>query len=412
VSLGYSIDIGLRYTRASKKSGMLSFLSSISMLGLVVGVALLIVVLSVMNGFERELRERILALMPQASIYHARGIENWQQMQQNLIAEEGVIGAAPFVQISALLANRGQTHPGLLYGVDIDAEKRVSLIEEFVSAEALTQFETSKNSLLVGGDLARTLALKTGDELMVIAPGGSRRKAAKIAYMPVAGLIESGTELDQNLVLANMMGLDDLRAGHLKGKVDGMRLEFTSLDDAPYGATMIANKLGPGFYQTNWQRTHGNLYHAIRVSKNMVGLLMSLIVALAAFNIVSTLILVVTEKRASIAILRTLGASSVDILTIFVVQGVIIGAGGIAAGVAIGCGLSLILEPTLLAVETALNFKFLQSDTYPLSQIPSEIQLGDIISVVVTAMLLVCIATIVPALKASGIRPAEELRYE
>jgi len=209
-----------------------------------------------------------------------------------------------------------------------------------------------------------------------------------------------------------MTGLDDLRAGHLKGKVDGMRLEFTSLDDAPYGATMIANKLGPSFYQTNWQRTHGNLYHAIRVSKNMVGLLMSLIVALAAFNIVSTLILVVTEKRASIAILRTLGASSVDILTIFVVQGVIIGAGGIAAGVAIGCGLSLILEPTLLAVETALNFKFLQSDTYPLSQIPSEIQLGDIISVVVTAMLLVCIATIVPALKASGIRPAEELRYE
>lgn len=412
MSLPYSIDIGLRYTRASKKSGMLSFLSSISMLGLVVGVALLIVVLSVMNGFERELRERILALMPQASLYQAGGVEDWVALQQNVVGQEGVIGAAPFVRISALFANRGKTHPGLLYGVDIEAEKRVSLIEEFVSTEALSRFESNTSHLLVGGDLARALELQIGDELMVIAPGGSRRKSAKIAYMPVAGLIESGTELDQNLVLAKIAGLDTLRASHLAGKVDGLRLEFESLDSAPYGATKIANKLGPSYYQTNWQRTHGNLYHAIRVSKNMVGLLMSLIVALAAFNIVSTLILVVTEKRASIAILRTLGASSRDILMIFVVQGVIIGAGGIVVGVLLGCGLSLVLEPALMAIESALNFKFLQSDTYPLSQIPSEIQLADVVSVVVTAMLLVLIATIMPAIKASRIRPAEELRYE
>lgn len=412
MTLPYSLDIGLRYTRASKKSGMLSFLSSVSMLGLVVGVALLIVVLSVMNGFERELRERILALMPQASLYKAGGVENWQALRTQILSEEGVKGAAPFVQINALFSNRGNTAPGLVYGVEYDAEMSISLIPRFVSPQALEQFASRPEALLVGSELAKKLTLEVGDELMVVAPGGSGRRSAEIAYMPVVGFIDSATELDQSLVLANIAGLLPLRAGHLQSKVDGLRVEFDDLDRAPTAIVKIANALGPSYYQNNWQRTHGNLYHAIRISKNMVGLLMSLIVALAAFNIVSTLILVVTEKRASIAILRTLGASSKDILAIFIAQGLVIGTGGVFIGVAVGCGLSLVLEPALQALESSTGFQFLQSDTYPLSQIPAQILLSDLISVVVIALLLVLIATILPAVKAMRLQPADELRYE
>lgn len=412
MSMPYSLAIGLRYTRASQKSGMLSFLSSISMLGLVVGIALLIVVLSVMNGFERELRERILALMPQASVYKAGGVEDWRSLQSEISLVQGVKGAAPFVRLSALLSNRGHTAPGLIYGIDLDAELKVSRLADFVDVDALEQFKNDDNGLIVGLALADKLALKINDELMIVAPGGAGRRSARVAYMPVLGFIDSATELDQSLVLAKLKGLEPLRSAELASKVDGMRLEFFRLDDAPYGAMRIANQLGPAYYQNNWQRTHGNLYHAIRVSKNMVGLLMSLIVALAAFNIVSTLILVVTEKRSSIAILRTLGASSKDILMIFVSQGLIIGAGGVAVGVALGCGLSFVLEPALQALESAIGFRFLESDTYPLSQIPTQVYFSDAASVVITAMVLVLVATILPAITAMRVQPANELRYE
>ena len=412
MTLPYTLEIGLRYTRASKKSGMLSFLSSISMLGLVVGVALLIVVLSVMNGFERELRERILALMPQASIYQAGGVPDWRSLQQTLLKTEGVKGAAPFIRVESLLSNKGKTAPGLVYGIDLQAEMQISRLTQFIDATALERFEKEPSGLLVGAELAKKLLLNIDDELMVIAPGSSYRSSATINYMPVIGFINSATEIDQSLIVANISALSPFRSGALKNTVDGLRVEFYQLDYAPYGASKIVNALGPTFYQNNWQRTHGNLYHAIQVSKNMVGLLMSFIVALAAFNIVSTLVMVVTEKRASVAILRTLGASSTEILTIFVVQGLVIGAGGVALGVLAGCGLSWVLEPAIQSLEAITGFQFVSSDTYPLSQIPSQIRLADLVSVVGTAMLLVLLATILPAIIAMRLQPAQELRYE
>lgn len=412
MKLPYTVSVGLRYTRASKKSGMLSFLSSISMFGLILGIALLIVVLSVMNGFERELRERILALMPQASLFQAGGVEDWPDLQQQLLSYPEVTGASPFVRLNTLLSHRGNTEPALLYGVDLASERKISLLEAFVDSNAMRHFESQDAGVLLGAELALTLQINVGDDMMVIAPGSTQRAAAQIAYLPVLGLIDSNTELDQNLALAKLTALDTLRADGLKGKVDGMRLAFERLDDAPYIAMQIANDMGPTFYQTNWRRTHGNLYHAIQVSKNMVGLLMSLIVALAAFNIVSTLFLVVTEKQASIAILRTLGASPKAVLAIFMTQGLAIGTGGVAIGVIIGCAISLVLEPVLQTVERIFGLQFIHSDAYPLSEIPSQIVVSDVLMVVVISMILVFLATVFPAITAMRLQPAQVLRYE
>lgn len=408
----YSIGIGWRYTRATKKSGLLSFLSSISMAGLILGVSLLVLVLSVMNGFERELKERILGLLPQASIYQAGGMEDWRALENVVSQYPSVVASAPFIQVNGLLSYRQNTVPALIYGMDVQSELGISNLAEFVEEDTLNAIVQSKNKILLGLDLAKKLNVDVGAELMVLAPNTASRSSAKVAYLEVAGLVHSKSELDQSLVLANIHGLSSLRPQALHGKVDGLRLKFDDLDKAPWIAGRIVQNLGPQYYQSNWRRTHGNLYHAIQMSKKMVGLLMSLIVALAAFNVVSTLILVVIEKQSSIAILRTLGASSGDILRIFVVQGVVIGAGGVALGLLIGGVMVQIIEPFVALLESLFNIQFLHSDTYPLTDIPAEIRWGDILRVASTAMVLVFIATLFPAWKASRLQPAEVLRYE
>ena len=407
--------LGLRYTRASntaRKGGMLSFLSAISMAGLVLGVSLLVIVLSVMNGFERELRERILGLMPQASIFHARGIEDWRSLATQVASFPGVEAAAPFVQIHALLSRGQDAVPAVIYGVDVDYERRISRIAEFVDAEAMQRFAGNNGGILLGVDIAKKLRLELGDDVMVIVPGEQRGQTALIHYLKMLGTINSGSELDQTLVLASISGLAPLRNAREKNRVDGLRVSFTELDRAPELARAIVQELGPVYYQSNWTRTHGNLYHAIQMSKSLVGLLMSLIVALAAFNVVSTLMLVVVEKRASIAILRTLGASSSQIMLTFVVQGLLIGIGGIVLGMLSGCALVLVLEPALQLLEQLSGWKFLHSDVYPLTEIPADIQLSDLGHIALISLVLVLFATLYPAWRATRLLPAEVLRYE
>ena len=408
----YSMAIGWRYTRATRKSGLLSFLSSISMAGLVLGVSLLVLVLSVMNGFERELKDRILGLMPQASLYQAGGLRDWQGLSARISGTPGLRASAPFIQVNGLLSYRQRTVPGLVYGVEMDRELALSNLAEFVDAAALEAMRSSQSKVLIGVDLAEKLGVEAGAEIMVLAPSDSGQSTAKIAYLEVAGFVQSRSELDQSLVLANLQGLESLRPASRRGTVDGLRLQFDEVNQAPRIASEIAGKLGRLYYQTNWQRTHGNLYHAIQMSKTMVGLLMSLIVALATFNVVSTLILVVIEKQSSIAILRTLGASSRDILDIFIVQGLVIGAGDVALGLLIGIGLTQVVEPFVHALESTFHLQFLHSDVYPLTDIPAEVLWADIFQVATTAMVLVFLATLFPAWKAARLQPAEVLRYE
>ena len=407
----FAFSLGYRYTRSARSNGLLSFLSSVSMAGLVVGISLLVTVLSVMNGFERELRERIVGLLPQASIYHAGGVKNWPELAEKIRQTQGVTAVAPFIQVDALLSHRNTAEPLLIYGVDVEAEKTVSLIGEYVDEATLQQLNASNDGLLLGADIAERLNLDVGANVMIIAPGRFQGDSAQIAFFTLLALVRSNSQLDQSLAIANLKGLRALNPDRLDS-VDGLRLKFDDLDDAPYIAGRLVRELGPTYYQSNWQRSHGNLYHAIQMSKKMVGLLMSLVVALAAFNIVSTMIMVVTEKQSNIAILRTLGASSKNILTIFLSQGFLIGVAGTGIGLILGCAFVAVLQPFVHFLEGLLGSTFLHSDVYPLTDIPAQILLSDLVNVGFTSLFLVFIASLYPAWRASRLQPADVLRYE
>jgi len=409
----FSLFIGARYTGARKKSQLVSFLSAVSMAGLVVGVGLLIAVLSVMNGFDRDLREKILGLVPQAAIYHYRAIDDWPNLVDLIEGEDGVIAAAPFIQVNALASVKKETAAILLYGIDVQREQKVSLLNDYIHQNSLQKLDGEMDTVILGYGIAQRLNVVVDDRIMLVAPSRTaERKAPHIAYFTVVDIIQSNTELDQVLALTSLDTAAKLAGTTAAGQVDGIRLKLDDLFQAPTIAYSIVASLSPGYYQTNWTRTHGNLHYAIQMSKNMVGLLMSLIVAIAAFNVISTLIMVVTDKRGDIAILRTLGASSRVILLTFLCQGCLIGVTGIAIGVVLGCGLSLGLQRVVQFVERVFNVQFLHSDVYPLTYLPTEIRLDDIAQVVCVAMFLVLIAAIYPAWRATKIAPAEALRYE
>ncbi|WP_188151253.1 lipoprotein-releasing ABC transporter permease subunit [Teredinibacter waterburyi] len=403
--------IGLRYTSARRRSQLVSFLSAISITGLAVGVALLVAVLSVMNGFDRELRERILGLVPQAAIYQRGGVEDWPDLVARISEDQQVLGVAPFVNLDALASLDNITVPVALYGVDVEAERAVSRLSEYVSADVYNSLASDAEALLLGRDIAIQMAAEVGDKVMLVVPDFSHQQAApRIAYFRLAGIIHSGTELDNLLAVTGLVAAANLTGS--PDRVTGVRLKLANLFDAPRVVYENLVKLGAGYYGNNWTRTHGNLYHAIHMSKSLVGLLMSLIVAIAAFNVVSTLVMVVVDKQGDIAILRTLGASTRSIMAIFMVQGTFIGLVGTAIGLVAGCILATGIADVVGWLERFLGVQFLKSDVYPLTYLPSEIQLGDILQVGLTALGLSFLATLYPAWRASRVQPAEALRYE
>lgn len=406
-----SVMIGLRYAGARRRSRLVSFLSAISIAGLVVGVALLVVVLSVMNGFDRELRERILGLVPQASIKHRQGMTDWQRVINEVSRDQRIRGAAPFVQLNGLVNYRRNTEPVLLYGIEPSLESAVSTVGNYISAETLARFSANEPVLALGASVAEKLGMQVGDKLMVVVPDSQNQKAAPvIAYFELAAIIRSQTELDNTLALIPLQQAQQLSGN--PSVVTGVRLALTDLFEAPEVVYEHLVKLGIGYTGNNWMRTHGNLYHAIQVSKNLVGLLMLLIVGIAAFNLVSTLVMVVIDKQGDIAILRTLGAGTRTILMVFVVQGSFIGLMGTAIGIAVGCGLSLVVEDFVSLLEHSLHVQFLKSDVYPTTFVPSEIRIADLVQVSVITFALSFLATLYPAWKASRVQPADALRYE
>jgi len=417
MTLPLPLYIGLRYTGARRRSQLVSFLSAISITGLVVGVALLVVVLSVMNGFDRELRERILGLVPQASIKHYQGVDNWPELVATLKQDARILEAAPFVQLPGLVSFRKKAEPIVLYGIEPEYEQKVSIISQYVQQQALERLVTEPSALILGYGVANSLGVSAGDKLMVVIPGNAgisaiagSRSAAKMGYFDVVAVIQSRTELDNTLALtglstaANLAGMGD--------KVSGIRLKLDDLFAAPSIVYENLMELGVGYHGSNWTRTQGNLYHAIQMSKNLVGLLMSLIVGIAAFNVVSTLVMVVVDKQGEIAILRTLGASTKTILSVFIVQGSVIGLLGTLLGIGIGCLMALLIEDFVQFVERLFQVQFLKSDVYPLTYLPSEIRLADLVRVGLTALSLCFVAALYPAWKASRVQPADALRYE
>ncbi len=417
MALPFSAYIGLRYIASPKNSQFVSFLSGVSMLGLVVGVALLLTVLSVMNGFDRELKQKILSLVPQGAIYHRQGITDWRSLQQRLQDQPQVVAAAPFVELHGLVSFRGKALPLLIYGVDVDAEQRVSRINQYLSGKSISQLldgeggDNGAGKLILGQGIASQLGISAGDDVMLVIPGQDSAMAAPhVDYFQVAGILESSTELDNSLALTEL----SVAASYTRhpDHVTGIRLQLRDLFDAPSVVYNLLLDLGPGYYGSNWMRTHGNLYQAIQMSKSLVSLLMSLIVAIAAFNVVSALVMVVVDKQGEIAILRTLGASTGSIMRVFMVQGFTIGLIGTLLGVVIGLGLSLVVEDAVQWVEQLFGVQFLKSDVYPLSYLPSDIRIADVVTVAATAIGMSFAATLYPAWRASKVRPAEALRYE
>lgn len=409
-----SVFIGLRYTGARRRSQLVSFISGISIAGLIVSVALLVVVLSVMNGFDKQLRERILAVVPQASIYHRDGIEDWLALREQLLNADGVADVAPFVQLTGMARRGGEVAPLTLYGVEPEYERGVSAIESYLSAAELSQLQSSgegSGKILVGAGLAEKLSVGIGDRLTLIIPDNSTdSRMPNIQGLEVAGIINTGTELDQALALTSL-GTAKWLSG-FPDRVSGLRLRVDDLFAAPNIVYSIIRDLPYGYYGMNWTRSHGNLYQAIHMSKKLVGLLLILIIGIAAFNVVSTLVMVVVDKQGDIAILRTLGASTQKIMGVFMVQGSMIGFIGTGVGLILGVIIAWWVPDLIAWLEKLLDFQFLKSDVYPISFVPSQILWQDLLAIAATALILSFFATLYPAWRASRVKPAEALRFE
>lgn len=405
----FALLIGCRYGASRDDKQMTAFISRLSTLGLVLGVALLVLVLSVMNGFDRELRERILGVMPQAVIYHRYGIEEWQGKISELGDHADVVASAPFVKVQALAYHKAKVAPLMLLGVDPTLEMGVSNIAEMLP-EFTKMLASSPNALLVGSGLAEKLGLTAGSKLSIIVPSASNGKLPKIRSLTVAAIVHTGTQADNNLALSNLAAAAKLTA--TPEAVGGIRIKLSDLFAAPNVAREISRDWGYGYYSSDWTRTHGNLYQAIHMSKQLVSMLLFLIIGIAAFNVVTTLIMVVSDKRSDIAILRTMGASQRQIMAIFLVQGGLIGGLGTLFGVVAGVGLTLVATDAVAWLESISGFQFLKSDVYPISYLPTDIQLGDIALVAFAALLLSTLAAVYPAWKASKTQPAEALRYD
>ncbi|WP_341937059.1 lipoprotein-releasing ABC transporter permease subunit [Marinimicrobium sp. C2-29] len=402
--------IGRRYALSQRHSQLVSFISSVSIVGLVVGVALLILVLSIMNGFDRELRERILGIMPHAALYHRDGIVEYESLADRLRAHPDVDTAIPFVQMEGLLSFRREVAPTRIYGIPTAERESLAVLADSVPEAAWESLAQHPRGVMLGAGLARKLSVGEGEKLTLVVPPGAGEGAPTIEALEVLAVFDTGTELDNNLALMALARASDLTRA--PGAASGIRLQVNDLFIAPDLVRQLARELPGGFYTSDWTRTHGNLYQAIHMSKQMVGLLLFLIIAIAAFNLVSTLIMVVVDKQGDIAILRTLGASSGEILGIFMVQGGVIGIVGTALGTLAGIGMSLWVTEFVQWLEQLLNFQFLHSDVYPISYLPSAIHWPDVAQVSVTALVLSLVASLYPAWRATRVQPAEALRFE
>lgn len=410
----FSLYVGLRYTAAKRSNNFISFISLVSMLGLMLGVAALIVVLSVMNGFDRELKDRILGMVPHGTISdYGKPLENWQSVAEAVNLQPGVVGTAPYIQAQGMLTNRGVVRGVLINGIEPELEQKISILGNHMKAGNLDQLTSKSYGIVLGSLLARSMGAAVGDKITLVLPEASISVAGVIPRLKrftVVGLFEVGAELDANLAYIHID--DAARIKRMSSGVDGIRLQFDNLFEAPYRIRQIITDLGEFYRASDWTRTHGNLFQAIQLEKKMIGLLLFLIVFVAAFNIVSTLVMVVTDKKGDIAILRTLGATPGRIMRIFMVQGTVIGVMGTLLGSALGIVLALTITDLIAWVEQVFGIQFLSAEVYFISYLPSQLRLGDVVTIISVALSISFLATLYPAWRASRTQPAEALRYE
>jgi lipoprotein-releasing system permease protein len=405
--------VGLRYVRAKRRNHFISFISLTSMLGLMLGVAVLILVLSVMNGFDHELRTRILGMVPHAKIESREGMVEWQSLAEELMQRERVIGAAPYVEQQGMFSVGGRNQGAMVNGINPEWEDRVSIIGEHMREGELADLVPGEWKVVLGSILARSLGVGVGDRVTLLVPEASITPAGvfpRLKRFTVSGIFSVGAELDANLAYANIEDMQTL--ARLGDAVGGLRLQLDDLFAASSETQAIINELGPEYRGSDWTFSQGNLFQAIQMEKRMIALLLTVIIAVAAFNIVSTLVMVVTDKRADIAILRTIGAKPSSIMGIFIVQGMAIGLIGIAIGVAVGVLLALTIADLIGWVEGTLGIQFLDAGVYFISDLPSRLQWGDVSRIVLAAFGLTFLSTLYPAWRAARVQPADVLRYE
>jgi lipoprotein-releasing system permease protein len=407
--------IGLRYLRARRSSRFVSFISLASLLGVAVGVAALIVVLSVMNGFEQELRSRLLNLTSHAVVTAPGGrLRDWRPALERVEATPGVSGAAPFVEVQAMLANRGVLKGTLLRGIDPALEASVSKVGRHLLIGALEDLEPGSDRLLLGRLLAARLRVGVGDELTLLVPASGEsgtRLVPRLRRFTVSGLFEVGME-EQDGVLALTHLQDAAAARGRPGEVSGLRVEMEELFAAPAIARQIAARLGAGYEARDWTAENASYFRAVRIEKTMMTIILSLVVAVAAFNIVATLVMVVTDKRTEIAILRTMGLSPGSVMRVFLVQGTAIGLAGTLLGVLLGVPLALNVDVVMPALESLFGIRVLPEEVYYITRLPSDLRVPQVAVVTTIALVLCVLATIYPSRRAAQTEPAEALRYE
>ena len=414
----YELLLGWRYTRAgrsTRRNGFISFISGVSMLGIALGVAALIIVLSVMNGFQKEVRDRMLGVVSHIELYSPDGqpLADVARTLREARAHPAVVGAAPFVVGQALLA-RGDDMKGVLVrGIDPALEPSVTELAGALRGTVLARLEPGAFGVVLGVDLARTLGVGEGDVVTLIAPGGQVTPAGvvpRLKQMTVVGTFSSGHyEYDSSLAMAHQADL--ARILRLEGPT-GVRLKLRDLHQARAVAADLAGSLSGDLLVRDWTRQNRTWFAAVQLEKRMMFIILTLIVAVAAFNLVSTLVMTVQDKRADIAILRTLGASPASIMKVFIVQGALVGVIGTLAGLALGLLIAFNIDVIVPFLERLFHASFLPKDIYLISQMPSDPQAGDIVPNGVISLLLSFVATIYPSWRASRVNPAEALRYE
>lgn len=405
--------IGLRYTRAKRRNHFISFISLTSMLGMILGVAVLILVLSVMNGFDRELRERILGMVPHATIQADGAMPDWQTVAAKAVEDSEVIAAAPYIQGQMMLTHAGNVQGALVNGILPETEVGVSIISEHMLAGNLNNLQSGEFGIVLGELLARSLRANVGSKVTLVMPQATASPAGvlpRLKRFTVTGIFKVGAQLDGSLALIHIG--DAAKLYRLGDSVHGVRLKLHDLFKSGEVAWRIASQLPGGYWASDWTRTQGNLFQAIKLEKTMIGLLLLMIVAVAAFNIISTLVMVVTDKRSDIAILRTMGASPRTIMLSFMVQGAVIGVVGTLVGTLLGIVLALSVSDVIAWIEGLLNMQILSAEVYFISYIPSQLLVQDVLIVCGSALLLSFLATLYPSMRAAKVQPAEALRYE
>lgn len=412
----YEFLIGLRYTRAKRRNHFISFISLISLLGIVLGMTALITVMSVMNGFHKEVRSRILGVASHAQISSFRGnLHNWENISK--IAEQNpqVLAAAPYIEAQGMLSHNNYVHGVIVRGILPTEESKVADFAGQMVRGQLDQLKPGEFGIVIGHELARHLNTFLGDKIVLISPQGQITPAGmlpRLKQFTVTGIFEVGHfEYDSGLALIHLADAQKLYR-MTPDQVSGVRLKLQDMFSAPQVIRALADISPPDLYFTDWTQQHANYFRAIHIEKRMLSLILALIIAVAAFNIVSTLVMAVTDKQSDIAILRTLGASSSSIMKIFIIQGALIGTLGTLLGLLGGVLLAYNVGDAIAFIEQLFNTQFLSQEVYYISKIPSDPQLADITTVAIVSLVLTLLATLYPSYRASKINPAEALRYE